>query len=294
MLSNKKVFLKRRRGEKMIITKILNNNVIIVKDERDNELIVMGKSLGFQNRVGNTIDESKIEKTYVLKDSDLNQNLVKLIEEIPQEHFEVSSELIDYAKQHLNGNLNDRIYVSLTDHLTFAIKRHHENITYGNRLYWEVKKFYPEEFQVALYGLELIKDRLGVELPEAEAANIAFHFINAGQSEKEMQQTMLVTNIMKDVLNIVRYHFNVILDEETLNYTRFVTHLQFFAQRLLTNKLNHSDDDFIYQQVKKKYVKEFECAQRIADYIVTGYNRTMTSEELVYLTIHIARVISRD
>lgn len=277
----------------MIITKILNNNVIIVKDQKDQELIVMGKSLGFQNRVGNLIDESKIEKTYVLKDSNLNQNLVKLIEEIPQEHFEVSSEIIDYARQNLNGNLNDRIYVSLTDHLTFAIKRHADNITYGNRLYWEVKKFYPEEFKVALHGLEMIKHKLGIELPEMEAANIAFHFINARHNEKEMQQTMIVTNIMKDILNIVRYHFNVILDEETLNYTRFVTHLQYFAQRLLTNKLNYSEDDFIYQQVKKKYVKEFECAERIADYISTGYNRTMPSEELVYLTVHIARVIDR-
>lgn len=281
------------RGEKMIITKILNNNVIIVKDQGENELIVMGKSLGFQNRVGNTIDESKIEKTYVLKDSNLKQNLVKLIEEIPQEHFEVSSEIIDYARQNLNGNLNDRIYVSLTDHLTFAINRQKENITYGNRLYWEVKKFYPEEFKVAIHALEMIKNKLGVELPETEAANIAFHFINAGHNEKEMQQTMLVTNIMKDILNIVKYHFNVVLDEETLNYTRFVTHLQYFAQRLLTNKLNYSDDDFIYQQVKKKYVKEFECSQRIADYISTGYNRMMPNEELVYLTVHIARVINR-
>lgn len=278
----------------MIITKILNNNVIIVKDSEEKELIVMGKSLGFQNRVGNKVDESKIEKTYVLKDSNLNQNLVKLIEEIPQEHFEPSSEIIDYAKQNLKGSLNERIYVSLTDHLSFAIKRHKENITYGNRLYWEVKKFYPDEFKLGNYALELIQQKLGIELPETEAANIAFHFINAGRNEKEMQQTMIVTNIMKDILNIVRYHFNVIFDEETLNYTRFVTHLQFFAQRLLTNQLNHSDDDFIYQQVKKKYVKEFECAKRIEDYIITGYNRTMTNEELVYLTIHIARVVSRD
>lgn len=60
------------------------------------------------------------------------------------------------------------------------------------------------------------------------------------------------------------------------------------------NHLNHLDDDFIYQQVKKKYVKEVECAKRIEDYIITGYNRTMTNEELVYLTMHIARVVSRD
>lgn len=75
------------------------------------------------------------------------------------------------------------------------------------------------------YALELTQQKLGIELPETEAATIAFHFINPDQNEKEMQQTMVVTNIMKDILNIVRYHFNVIVDEEIVNYTRFVTHL---------------------------------------------------------------------
>ncbi|VUX06371.1 Transcription antiterminator LicT [Streptococcus vestibularis] len=50
----------------MQIEKILNNNVVQAMDN-DVEYIVMGKGLGFQKKVGETVDKEKIEKIFVLE-----------------------------------------------------------------------------------------------------------------------------------------------------------------------------------------------------------------------------------
>lgn len=50
----------------MIIEKVYNNNVIQVTDDQGQELIVMGRGLGFQKKAGDAIDTSLIEKVFVL------------------------------------------------------------------------------------------------------------------------------------------------------------------------------------------------------------------------------------
>ena len=53
----------------MKIEKVLNNNVIQALDNNV-EYIVMGKGLGFQKRVGELVDKEKIEKTFVLENTE--------------------------------------------------------------------------------------------------------------------------------------------------------------------------------------------------------------------------------
>ena len=98
---------------------------------------------------------------------------------------------VEYAKNLLNIQFNDFIYVTLTDHLNFAIQRHRENISYVNALHWEIKKFYPKEYGIGLKALEFINDELGIKFSEDEAANIALHLVNARiNSKNEIGETM--------------------------------------------------------------------------------------------------------
>ena len=53
----------------MKIEKVLNNNVIQALDNNV-EYIVMGKGLGFQKKVGDLVDKEKIEKTFVLENTE--------------------------------------------------------------------------------------------------------------------------------------------------------------------------------------------------------------------------------
>ncbi|KUF22595.1 MULTISPECIES: BglG family transcription antiterminator LicT [Bacillus] len=278
----------------MEIIKVLNTSVVLAKRDDGKEIIVMGKAIGFKNKPGSLIQESDIQKIYVLEDQSTSNDLAELMRETPEEFLIMTDEIISYAKRRLSTHLNEHLYISLTDHLFMATKRFKENLTIQNRLLWEVKKFYPDEFSIGLHALELIEKQLGIQLPEEEAANIAFHLVNAQQTKDNLNQIVMMTNMVKDILNIIKMHYKIDIPTDTINYSRFLTHLQFFVQRLLENKMLETDDHDLIDQIMRKYPEEVKCVEKIEKYIKTSVDYTISSDEKMYLIIHVNRVVQRN
>ncbi len=63
-------------------------------------------------------------------------------------------------------------------------------------------------------------------------------------------------------------------------------------RRLLGKNYVDSDDDSLYQVVKEKYRESFACAGKINRHIEKHYQHQLTTEEMMFLTIHIERVRS--
>lgn len=150
----------------MEIRRILNNNVVVTNNVDNQEIVVMGKGLAFQKRVGETIDTSKIEKTFVLETHGIAEKLAKLLTDTSELYLGISSKIIQYAQSALPYKLDEYLYVALTDHLSFAISRYKQGIHLKNALLWEIRKYYKEEYQVALKALEIIEKDTGVMLGE--------------------------------------------------------------------------------------------------------------------------------
>lgn len=277
----------------MKIHKVINNNVISVLTENNNEMVVMGRGLAFQKKPGDTVDEKLIEKVFKLENKDVSERFKTLLYEIPLEYMEISDEIIRYAKETLGKKLNESIYVSLTDHIHFAVQRHLKGMDIKNALLWEIKRLYLDEFKVGKEALNIIQKEIGINLPEDEAGFIALHVVNAELNE-EMPNILNITKVIQEILTIVKNHFNIEFDDESLNYYRFVSHLKFFAQRLFNKTYLTSDDDFLYHTVREKYTDASACADNIKDFVLKKYDCELTHEEMLYLTIHISRVINRN
>ncbi|WP_226529455.1 BglG family transcription antiterminator LicT [Metabacillus niabensis] len=276
----------------MKIEKVYNNNVVSAYNEENTELVIMGKGLAFQKKPGDEIEEEKIEKVFTLKNNDISERFKSLLYEVSLELMEVAEEIIKLAKRKLGRELNDSIYISLTDHINFAIERNKKGLDIKNALLWEIKKLYKDEFSIGLEALCMIKEKLEVTLPDDEAGFIAMHIVNAELNE-EMPNIVNITKTMQDILKIVKYHFGLEFNEESLNFFRFVTHLKFFAQRLYSQTYMESDDDFLFEAVKNKHKDAFECTEKINDYVKRQFDYELTNDEKLYLTVHIERVVNR-
>ena len=275
----------------MVIKKIFNNNAILAKDSDKHEFVVMGCGIAFKRNVGDKVEENLIEKTFILKQKDASEKFKLLLEDIPTEHVSLCYDIIEYAKNILGVELNDYIYVTLTDHISYALKLFNEGLNRPNPLIWEIKKFYTKEFEIGLKALDFIEDETNKKLPEDEACNIALHLINAqvNNSGNKVEDIANQTKMLKDILNIVKYTYNITLDEKSLNYERFVTHLRFFFQRLNKKENIETEDDFLLKQIKEKYTKAYDCMLKIEAYL----EKELSEEEQLYLTIHIQRVTQR-
>ena len=273
----------------MQIEKILNNNVVQAMDN-DVEYIVMGKGLGFQKKVGETVDKEKIEKTFVLENPETEAEWTRVYVDLSDGEMQVFLNIITFAEAVLQTKFEPSFFIALADHLHYAIERSREGISLQNPLAWEIRTFYPREYEIGKQALRLIANDLEVELADDESASVALHFVNAqkdtGLREKDRQLTQIVVGISE----IVRLHFGCDLEEESFSYNRFITHLRYLAQRIVSGVSGGKNDAFLYEQVKVNYPESFICTQKIVTYIKSSYAFELSLDEQVYLTIHIQRL----
>lgn len=277
----------------MIINKVLNNNVVTIISENGEEAVVMGRGLAFQKKKGDEIDESKIEKIFVLENKSINEKLLTLVNDIPAKYLEIAEDIIKYAENKLSTKLNENIYLTLTDHISFAISRAEKNLEIKNAMLWDIKRLHKDEFDVGIHALRVIKENLNVELPEDEAASIAMHILN-GELDQEMPEIVDMIKLIEEILKMVKYHFNIEFDEDSINYYRFVTHLKFFTQRLSSGRYYEDNDNDLFDMIKLKYPKSYECTKKIEGFINQKFNSELTKEEKLYLIVHTARVVKEN
>lgn len=275
----------------MIINKVINNNIVSVI-ENNTEKIVMGRGLGFNKRPGNSIDHDKIEKIFVMNNEKHSHKFKELIVDIPLDHMLLGDEIISYAKQNLGKKLSDLLYISLIDHIYTSIERSKENIFIKNDLLWDIKRFYPDEYKIGEFAINLIKERFNVILPADEAGFIALHLVNASQEGGSYNDVIEESTIMHDITNIVKYEFNKDFDEDSVYYYRFITHLKFFTKRVVFgNTYDDGVEDELLELIKVKYRNSYNCVKKIGAFLKDTYDYEISEEEELYLTIHIERVI---
>ncbi len=275
----------------MRVVKILNNNYILVEDDHGNELIVMGRGLRFSNRVGNELNKENIQKIFAPKDKKIVRDWQQVLEGVPEDYAEAIHSAILLADDHMPGKLNEQIFITLFDHLFFALERLNKQVVLQNRLLWEVKQFYPKEFALGNAIIGYLNQQLHVSLPEEEAGNIAFHLVNAQTENPDMEQTLLVVRMLKDIFNIVKFSFTKEIQTDSVHYTRFVAHMQFFLQRVFDDKMLSGNELAIFEQIAANSPESYRCANKISDYIRKSIQVEIPREELLYLTIHIMRII---
>ena len=277
----------------MRIKKLINNNILCVVDKKGNELIVTGRGIGFQRHRGEFVDPALVERTYRMEEKAEQKKLRELVEKIPIEHLALTEALIEHIKTQIPQKLNQSLLITLADHISFAIARKAQGVEFSNPLKGSIMCYYPTEYHLGQHCLKVIREQLGVALQEDEAAFIALHIVNA-ELNTNMSEMYDITNLIEGALSVVEYFYQRKFDRESLDFNRFVVHLRYFAQRLFQGKMMEDDQgehDVMFRQLIMKNCKEhYKCAQCIGDYVKNTYQKTLSEEELTYLTIHLKRI----
>lgn len=275
----------------MRVEKVINNNLVHSFDDNGIECIVMGKAIGFKKQIGDPIDDKIIEKVYKITDTCTQQQFTQLVVDIPLEHLQVANMIIDYAKNALSYQLRDEIYVSLTDHINYALERLANGIKLENRLLYETKHYYNREFMIGLEAIKIVDQVLGIKLPEDEAAFIAMHLVESSSENTQSEFASMSLTLIQSVVNIIKYHFNLELQDSSLAYERLIVHLRYFSGRVLSNKVNSTCDEQFMRVMLNNFSDEYECVKKIQKLVKDEYGYDISNDEIVYLCVHIHRVL---
>jgi beta-glucoside operon transcriptional antiterminator len=277
----------------MVVIKSLNSSAVLVKDEKENHYILFGKGIGYGTKVGTEINENNADRTFMPVESPKGREILELINSISPEYVEVTQQIIEKAEKELKSKLNPSIYFTLMDHLHFTVERHKKNMVVMNRVFWEIKNYYPEEFEIGVFGVNRMNEAFNIILPKEEAANIAFHIFIARKENVQPSDGMKYTKMVGSIINLTRYSMNINLDSNSIHYQRFVVHVKFFVERFFQNKMLN-DDKQLFNQIATLYPHCMEGAFKIREYIQTVHKVEIPEEELAYLAVHINRLVMKD
>lgn len=274
------------------LIKALNNNIVLAKNDRNEEIVVFGTGIGFNRKKGDIVDEKQIAKVFK---SEKNTATEMLLETISSDLLATTEKVIQMGEDRLQKRLSPSILFSLADHIRFAIERKHSDLKNENPLQWEIPHLYFREYEVGKEALNMIETDLKESLPMMEASFIALHFVNAQIDGQTMGETIQITKLTKNIVKIIQSLFEITLDKTTLNYSRFTTHLRYFiARQESDNELEVAMDSSLKAVVQERYIKSYACGLLIKEMLEREFKWRITEDELVYLAVHIERLIKEN
>lgn len=273
----------------MYIKRVYNNNVVMV-DDAGTERIAVGKGIAFGRKRGDVVDSASFEKVFTLDDPTQLSRLERLIKGIPSEYLLIAEDIVAMLRRESASVIDDNVLIALTDHISMALEREQAGIICDNPLLFEIKRFYGREFELALKAREIIRGHLGIEISEAEVGFIALHIVNATMKQRA-DHLMLSIKMINGILNTVSETFGLTYDEGSVQYERFLRHLQFFSQRVLDKSIAQSEDTFLFHLGKDQYPDALECTERIGAHIEQEYGCVVSDAEKGYLVYHIANLV---
>ncbi|QOV18139.1 PRD domain-containing protein [Blautia liquoris] len=275
------------------IVKVINNNVLTILDNEGNETVVMGKGIGFRKKPGDLIPYDSIKKTFSLRQKEINSKFQQLVTVLPSEHIILSEKIIQMVYSVTGWKLNDNIYITLTDHISGAIRRYEQNIELDNALLWDIRQLYPEEYLVAQQALDIIEEECKIRFSDDEAAYIALHFVNARiNTDENMELVHQVTKIIREISSIIKYYFHIEQNLESEEDYPLINQIRILASQILQSAKHEDMHEELYQVIEEYYSKINPCAKKIKKFLADQYSYEISGEEMLSLVLSISQFLS--
>ena len=274
----------------MKIIRQINNNAALALDGNGKELVVLGRGVGFPKMPYELTDLSRIERTFY----DVNPKYLGMAADLPRPLVLACAEITERAEIELDCALNPNLPFTLADHLNFAVERFRSGLNLTIPIAYDIRHLYPNEFDLGVKALDILKEYTGVSLPDSEAVSIAMHLINAEIENSEIHSLVKALEIQEGVESIVEREMNLKLDKDSYSYYRFTMHIRYLIQRLMSGTQSETGSGSMVKMLANDYPKTYICAKKIAAFLQKQENWCCNDEELLYLMLHINRVCQKN
>lgn len=273
------------------VKKSLNNNVLIAEDVEGNEVVLVGKGIGFNRKKGETLEEKLVEKIFILKDKEKQEQYKKLLLQMDHEILDAIIDAMEFIKEHTDATISEDIHVALTDHLMFSIYRTMKGVSIHNPFLVETKNLYPHEFESASKVVKIVNEAVNIHLPEDEIGFIALH-IHSAIKNKNIREINQHSKLIKQLIDVIEKEFHAKIDKQSIDYIRLLRHLRFAIER------THEGDELgesskINSILQNEYPFCYNLSWKLTKIMQNSLKKPVGNAEVVYLTMHLQRIYSK-
>ncbi|WP_028399505.1 glucose PTS transporter transcription antiterminator GlcT [Ectobacillus panaciterrae] len=276
-------------NECLEIKKVLNNNVIIASHPKHEEVVVIGKGIGFGRKENDTLPGELAEKMFVLKNEREREQYKMLVPHVSEQLIEIMNDVMLYIQERIESPLNEHIHIALTDHIAFAIRRLKQGFAMDNPFLLETKALYPQEYRIAAEVVDLINKRLNIHLPEGEIGFIALH-IYSSTTNSEVSSVNQNSRLIAHLVSLIEEQLELIMDRESIHYLRLVRHLHYAIERVKNGEKVEEPKRFV-EVLKEEYPISYNLAWKLIKVMQKQLQMQIYDAEIVYLTMHLQRLV---
>jgi transcriptional antiterminator len=270
------------------VVKSLNHNgVLAIEMDTNKEYILLGKGIGFGKKVNERIEVPENVHTYLLQDKTERGSTREMISDIEPKILDIASSIIMEAEKKFK-EIDANILCPLADHIAFAVKRIKNNEHISNPLTQDIRALFPEEYEVACKGKEIIKEIEGIEIDEDEIGYIALH-VHSSLGNKKISQAIQTARLVRDCITSIEQNIGKIIDIDSLSYNRLMSHIKYMVARILKGETIKLD---MNEYISERFPKSFEIAENICRKLGSELKNEIKPVEIGYLAMHIERVFS--
>jgi transcriptional antiterminator/beta-glucoside operon transcriptional antiterminator len=273
------------------IEKVLNNNVLIASHPTYDEVVLIGKGIGFGKKKGDVIEQKGVEKWFILKNEREQEQYKKLLPHVDEEFIGLMNDIIHHIRTRTNSSLNEHIHVALTDHILFAIKRLEQGMDIKNPFLVETKSLYPLEYDVAAEVVNMLNERLHIELPEGEIGFIALH-IHSALTNHQLSEVNQHSQLISHLVSVVEEQLDIRIDRESIHYLRFVRHLRYAIERVKKGE-KIEEPKKLLNILKETYPLCYNLSWKLIKIMQQTLQLPVDEAEAVYLTLHLQRLTGK-
>ncbi|MCK6257971.1 transcription antiterminator [Fictibacillus sp. KIGAM418] len=270
------------------IQKTLNNNAVVASNASSQELIIIGKGIGFGKKIGDVITDDAIDKLYILTNEKEQEQYKTLVHSLDESFIELLNDVITHIEGRMQTTLNEHIHVALTDHVAFAVKRLEQGMDIRNPFLSETQTLYPKEYTVAEEVIEQINQSLGIHLPEGEIGFVALH-IHSAVTNKSLSDINEHSRLINRLAAIIEESLSIKLDHKSINYLRLVRHLRHTIERMEMGEQVDKQEK-LAKVLKEEYPLCYNLAWKLIKVMQNTLNKPIPEAEAVYLTMHLQRL----
>ncbi len=274
--------------QSVTIEKVLNNNVIIVKDSHESELIMIGKGIGFSKKKGDIISDQQYEKVFKLVNEKEQELYKQLLHNVDDQIIQAIHEAIRHIQERLKLPVNEHIHIALTDHIAFAVKRVEQGMDINNPFLRDTKLLYPDEYNIAEEVITFLNERLDIELPESEIGFVALH-IHSSISNRSLSQINHHSRLITRLILIIEDQLGINIDKQSIHYARLVSHLRRVIDRVIDNE-SVDVHEKLAEVLKTEYPVCYNLSWKLVKIIQQTIRKPISETEIIYITIHLQRL----
>lgn len=272
----------------MKIIRKINNNYALAR-KRDGEVVVVaGRGIGFGTIPRYVTDESQIEKIY----SGVDWNYIEQMGEMPENILKLSEKIVAYAKKNLTKKFSKNFVFTLADHIEFTIERIAQNMIFDFKGYYDFKYLYPREVEISKYAMKMIEEELKIKLPESELGGFVMNIVNSELKPSGNDEDVNFSPLISQITVIIEKYFNLEINRDSFNYSRFATHMIYLLRRLKDGKKTSDDNRRIYEKLLEEYPDTYRCVDEIARFLEQNIQSKLDENEMLYLILHVNRLCS--